>query len=74
MTALLETQQLWAALQRMPAALQPGRRRRPSPPCPAGAAALPRAFVLLGLLLAGGFLLLMGYMTREQRPLGLQLG
>jgi amino acid permease len=29
----------------------------------AGSAALPRAFVLLGLLLAGGFLLLMGYMT-----------
>lgn len=38
-----------------------------SVPCPAaGSAALPRAFVLLGLLLAGGFLLLMGYMTREQ--------
>jgi hypothetical protein len=29
----------------------------------AGAAALPRAFVALGLLLAGGFLLLVGYMT-----------
>jgi hypothetical protein len=29
----------------------------------AGAAALPRPFVALGLLLAGGFLLLVGYMT-----------
>lgn len=31
----------------------------------AGAAALPRAFDMLGLLCAGGFLLLVAYMTRE---------
>lgn len=39
----------------------------------AGSAALPRAFVLLGLPLAGGFLLLMGYMTRERPALFLSL-
>lgn len=31
----------------------------------AGMAALPRAFVMLGLLIAASFLLLMGYMTRK---------
>lgn len=35
-------------------------------PAAAGMAALPRAFVMLGLLLAAGFLLLMAYMTRER--------